>query len=106
MFEREIDAGVALLDDHEPEWLDRIQPERLNLMFGDTCILGQAYWSYSRGLQILFGPDAMSNGQWGQEYGFSLPSRHEDETSLSYYRRWETLTTEWRDIVRHLQAVG
>lgn len=38
-----IDRGVEMLDDNRPDWRDRIDPTRLDMLDGFRCILGQVY---------------------------------------------------------------
>lgn len=47
--------GVALLDEHVPDWRDRIDPNRLNMIDGCRCVLGQVFDA---------GPFAVESGYW------------------------------------------
>lgn len=35
--------GAALLDEHAPDWRYRVDPNRLNMLDGCRCILGQVF---------------------------------------------------------------
>lgn len=42
--------GAALLDDRDPGWAARVDPDALHLSDGAACVLGQLWGEYRRGL--------------------------------------------------------
>ena len=42
--------GAALLDDQDPGWAGRVDPDGLHLSDGRACVLGQLHGDYRRGL--------------------------------------------------------
>ncbi|WP_434439738.1 hypothetical protein [Lentzea sp. E54] len=63
--------GVALLDEKQPRWHDRIELSRLDMESGDACILGQLYWNPTLDLGYSLGLDALDI--WGRSsaHGFN-----------------------------------
>jgi hypothetical protein len=100
VFEKEIAAGMELLDCKAPGWREKIDVFKLDLNDGQMCVLGQVYGSYDDGLNELGLSDC------GAEYGFYVqrfldvqrPDRNEDAGSL--YRQ---LTFEWLDELKPKQ---
>lgn len=47
MFETEVRAGIAALDqDGPPDWHERVKLDRLNMQYADVCVLGQVFGYY------------------------------------------------------------
>ena len=87
-------AGAAWLDEHEPPgWVDRVDPDTLNLGDCWRCVLGQLRGEYFDALDDL-GLDEV----WGDDHGFSL---NED---LPYPERYAELTAAWRDLISTRRA--
>lgn len=64
--EKEVQRGVALLDERRPGWDSRIDLDRLNLASSVDCVLGLEFGNYGQGLYML-------NIGAGAPFGFSLP---------------------------------
>jgi hypothetical protein len=121
-FTDEIEAGVALLDRHDPKWHQGISLDWLSLSSGANCVLGQlamrSFRTMIEGTPMWTGYDSVIkalhergevNDPYGISHGFCLPDRHpafyaedgycDDEDSR---RRdaWEHLTWQWADVVR------
>lgn len=43
MYEKEVAAGIALLDAKRPGWREKIDLKKLRQMSGRSCVLGQLY---------------------------------------------------------------
>lgn len=54
-FEREVQKGAALLDQHRPGWERGIDPSSLVIYHIERCILGQLYGDYGDGKDALLG---------------------------------------------------
>ena len=50
---RHVTKGAALLDKTRPGWADEIDVERLDLLDGCDCVLGQLHGGYEKGLEAL-----------------------------------------------------
>lgn len=75
--------GIALLDEHGPEgWLEKIDPQDLNLQSTSQCVLGQVYGDFSVGLEKLL-DESGREVILASAYGFDWPqadgSECEDE---------------------------
>lgn len=57
--------GVALLDEHNPGWHERIDLGSLRLSTCSGCILGQLYGVYATGLEAL-------GIKTGEKHGFAV----------------------------------
>ena len=80
-----VHKSALMLDIHEPGWENHIDKERLNLAFGDDCILGQLHGCYVHGAVKLGIKD-------GKEWGFILARDPRfEETSLT----WQDLKELW-----------
>lgn len=68
--EQAVEAGVVLLDEFIPDWVERIDWEVLDIAFGDTCILGQLNADWDTNLFELL----MLEGGFlsGARYGFEM----------------------------------
>ncbi len=82
-----VKKGVYLLDEQFPEWKQNINQDTLELSSGYSCVLGQLYGSYDRGLCIVGVEDA-----W--EYGFNYPLNRDDENSAAIWRALNELWLE------------
>lgn len=108
-----IQHGIAWLDDQEPEWRERVDPDELDLQVTCDCILGQVFaeegerhWSngYSHTLERVVGPivkdhvwDRSSYERrtaWAAAHGFELTPVDTDR-GLNY----ATLTAEWKRVL-------
>lgn len=95
-----VNRGSELLDNYEgPAWMDRINPQKLDMSSGQYCIIGQAYNGYDQGLKVPFGwepafedfhPDTHNQEQnrLAIEYGF-LSETQGDEMP------WALLDCTW-----------
>lgn len=99
--------GAALLDIARPYWYEGVSVGALNLLNGDTCVLGQIYGDWETGLAQLFPTsvmyktmyeDAPSQDSTSDYYGFSaFDIRQFTDDDLS--RTWRDLTQAWRDLI-------
>lgn len=46
MYEIEVRAGMAALDEHVPGWRDDVNPRLIMILSPWRCVLGQVYGSY------------------------------------------------------------
>ena len=94
MFEKQIQAGVTLLDAKNPGWESEIDLGRLNLRSDVNCVLGQLYGYFQKGkdalgLKITF--DAVNRADWTEidNHGFHQPTIADTEI----------LTEEWKKFI-------
>lgn len=99
MYEVQIAAGQALLDEKAPGWRSKINYETLDLNDTGRCVLAQVYGSYKKGCDVLF-PDPEHDDylftSYAQEleadkYGFNVnvyEVRHCDENLVILTREW------------------
>jgi hypothetical protein len=40
---REVDLGVAFLDEHVPDWRDKVDPDTLRMTSSTDCVCGQVF---------------------------------------------------------------
>ena len=94
MYETQIAAGMALLDEQDPGWRESIDTATLTLRDGCDCVLGQRYGVFGDGLTAL----GITHYDMSA-YGFSLPPLHIEDIDEWVQQRdaqWEQLTAEWR----------
>jgi hypothetical protein len=48
-----VTRGIAYLDEHLPGWQDEIEWDELDMEHCETCIIGQLFGDYDRGMRIL-----------------------------------------------------
>ena len=97
--EAEVRRGAALLDEKEPAWRKRFNPEALNMADLYECVLGQVFGHYLTGHKRLFGelPEP-NNTTTAVRYGFVVPSelweRNEefDQANEKLGKTWKALT--------------
>lgn len=86
--------GIALLNqEYGRSWLRKIDPERLALEDGNSCVLGQIEGEYNTGLNKLkiYEPS---------DYGFIL-RRGQRGRPIKY----STLTRTWKRSIKEMQKV-
>jgi hypothetical protein len=101
MFEQEIEKGVAFLDEKMPNWLDRVDPEKLDMKIGIVgrsrcgCVLAQ-YGAHDGGdyYRLIYSL-GIEGGDY--RYGFSVPP---DRPASE----WDMLTVEWQAKLLELKA--
>lgn len=74
-------AGVAVLDEHIPDWRGDVDRDALEMTRGDRCVLGQAWpGGYHRAIEELIGIDAWRQEaiDWSGEHGFMIKGINED----------------------------
>lgn len=81
-----VGRGVALLDEHNPDWREHVDSHSLNMSSSCGCVLGQVYGSYDAGLAAL----GMSEfGSEPSRFGFFTWGR----------QRWWHLEAAWRKAI-------
>lgn len=76
----QVRRGIELLDKEMPAWRTKVDPARLDMKLGSSCVLGQMFnlgrdefsqqSGYERGLWFLFGHPLPAGSGLGQEHGF------------------------------------
>jgi hypothetical protein len=117
MFEAQIERGIAVLDQHGPkDWRDRINVDKLNMLNGDYCVLGQLFpdareTGYDVGASYLYtqsqpygwmrillisnsSPGTNPVDRWAAQHGFFIDSLHH------IMETYATLTREWQERLR------
>lgn len=96
--------GIALLDEMEPDWLDEIELDALNLASVSACVLGRVYGDYEAGLRTL-GMDLDADAE-PVAHGFTLTVdeydalRKELGASPVYSARvFAPLTAAWQEAI-------
>jgi hypothetical protein len=103
MFNEEIKAGAALLDENIPEWEERQDLDFLDLMESCHCVLGQSedirdYW-YT--LKKLF-PHAQTDQELfdlSAEHGFSVKLADSERLTEKDSQNYDRLTREWKQLI-------
>lgn len=114
-FSKEIVRGAKFLDEHVPDWLDKIDPRLLDLSDGGQCILGQTFAGhYEHGSRMLVKvknkPEDESS-RVAMRYGFEIETELDDNTPKQWRRvlKWadesadkvySVLTEQWLDYIK------
>ncbi len=116
MFEAEVARGVALLDEHEPGWRQRIDVQRLDMSeptysrrvsHACGCVLAQLDpnrhglwddgWYEHEAMRLMraaSAPDGTDLHDWAVVHGFTLRViPHADDDAAT---QWSALTEAWR----------
>lgn len=75
-----VQKGASFLDEHEPDWAEKINPDNLDMSSTNLCVIGQTFGSWSPALKSLNIDE--------QEYGFDLMYGDHGED-------WKTLDALW-----------
>ena len=106
MYETQIEAGMAWMDDRDvPDWKSRINLDDLVMMHKDACILGQRFAEpASRGMADL---RTWNGFDWAKAH-FGLSER--DMVSLGFDvppgGSYGVLTTRWIEALKPFQKVA
>jgi hypothetical protein len=66
-----VNRGARLLDQREPNWVNRVVPGDLNMASGEFCIVGQTYGRYHDRVHIPFAAEKYDVSERRQEnHGF------------------------------------
>ncbi len=90
-----VQQGIALLDEHKPDWREQIWIDGLDMDSSSDGLLEQVYkMSYIKAIRAL----GLHISQ-GYEYGFDIDDRfvpfHEEENK----RQWRELTDAWKKAI-------
>ena len=90
-----VKKGAYLLDEQNPGWRQQVAVGKLDLSSGRSCVLGQLYGDYHRGVAILDLTD--EEGEY-VDYGFDHPHGDvwEDVESTVI---WRALDELWTSII-------
>jgi hypothetical protein len=96
MFETEVKAGVAWLDETHPGWELKIDLSQLDMSHSCLCILGQLEGNYWTALH-----DHKLEYDEGEEMGFAVTG----ERNMAGWRvtdavTWGLLTAEWHEAIK------
>lgn len=98
MFEKEITAGMRLLDEKMPGWHTRVSVENLRMSNCTFCVLGQLtgdYWSARASGLLETSRWSTAHHARAQVYGFAVKAGTADELD----ERHRQLTAEWREAI-------
>jgi hypothetical protein len=85
-----VEAGLAALKErYGDDWIDKIDPVRLDLSHGSRCVLGQVYGDYGMGQQAL-GIDETGARDFGFQQGKGVTYR--------------MLDSVWKDVIPKLKT--
>ncbi len=96
--EQRIRNGMALLDVKVPDWMEKIDLEKLNIGDSEYCVIGPLFGHYLHGRQLhstsVLGLN-LSYYWWGYRHGFDGP-----------YEEMESLTIAWRTAIADRLALA
>ena len=95
-----VQRGAEYLDEREPGWHRRIDPDTLELGSGDRCVLGQLHGEFRLGLGrsgVLSLSSAPRASLSPVAYGFKCVGGVAEEWQV---RDYELLTQAWRSAIR------
>lgn len=83
-FEKEVSRGIAFLDEHCPDWKNKIDLDTLDMKNCSYCVLGQVFGDWFKGKRCLEIEDQVS-----VDLGFDI------SYSYPYNYDWRRLTSAW-----------
>lgn len=93
-----VDIGVSKLDEYfaGEDWRSQIDVENLDMRGTYTCVLGQLFDSYNKGIYELSSDLDEPFAKYG--WGFTLPMNRttEEYEWNKESKRWRQLTKEWK----------
>lgn len=95
--------GATYLDDLDPDWHRRVDPDTLELANGQACVLGQLHGDFRMGLgraQILNLTSAPRPSLSPVAYGFQCLQRVPD---AAQDRDYDLLNRAWQEAIRERQ---
>jgi len=96
--------GAAYLDDVDPDWSRRIDPETLTLADGTCCVLGQLHGEFRRGMSRagLFNMSSAPRANLSPvDYGFHAVLFGDEALQA---RDYALLDEAWREEIRRRRA--
>ena len=104
-----VEAGVAWLDEHVPDWVDRVEVKDLELTSACDCVLGQIFAEHDTGMGAGF----VAAVECGMRDQFADDGRYTMEPVLTGAQAialgfdsfedggitYEALQAEWEDII-------
>jgi hypothetical protein len=92
-------AGVGLLDEQEPGWLNKIDLTQFDIASTHRCVLGQVYGSFHEGVSNLGLCGDDEQGCRELEYGFDVSDSRMNEAKWEY----ADLQKEWVRVIEALR---
>lgn len=99
--------GALLLDTRNPGWADQINLEALNMADTNSCVCGQVFGGYMRGLSVLFDTDeegAYSSEMRDDMYGFAIFEDLNGDASVYDDYDWDQLAEAWKPLIEARQT--
>lgn len=93
MYEEQVAAGVAFLDERVPDWHALVNVSLLDMRYSHLCVLGQATGGYFLALSAL-----KIRGR-EVELGFDLPDDGLEIDSKERLEEWDNLTEQWKTAI-------
>jgi hypothetical protein len=117
MFEPEVKRGAKLLDEIDPNWVEKIDIPELQMSMSCSCILGQVFGDYEDGLMKALEIDLDDNrmsmrpaddeeAQRIENHGFCLFDRSYGYSAIrgSDDPLWKVLEHTWIDLIKERQS--
>jgi hypothetical protein len=95
--ETRVARGAAWLDTFDPDWVDAIDLNALDLQSCEQCVLGQRFGRYDHGVTLLASDTGRIDMHVRSEFGFSTWGI---EKQVSY----DDLTMRWRKYITRRRA--
>lgn len=90
-------AGIDFLNGKEPDWVDRIDLDNLDLMSGARCVIGQLEGDFGVGVDRL---GLVGSQRW---IAMGFYSSY-DEPWTEVERDYAALTEEWKTQIEKIRA--
>jgi len=100
-----VQRGAAYLDEFDPEWYRRVDPDTLELSSGSSCVLGQLHGTFHMGLsrsQLINLSSAPRASLSPVSYGFQCVG---GVSEAAQDRDYAYLNRAWKKAVRRRQAI-
>lgn len=110
MFEKQIAAGVALLNEKRPGWYNEIDISRFDMNNPCGCVVGQLFGNFYDAMEAELGlveSQELSGTEFceiARQYGFTDRASDDYKSLHECKRCWDTLEKEWIETILSLRS--
>lgn len=97
----EMNAAIAAMDQLVPDWWQKVDPTKLNLMDCDNCIIGQSFETYNEGDALMH-----ETGVYPSRAFLGSTNYDYNRSNDPYHRAWRAEITRRQQAAKESQPNG